>query len=45
MVLCQRAAFYATVLAIALLALVANADYLKSSNAALFFRENAVVLG
>jgi hypothetical protein len=42
---CQRPAFYSTGVAIALLALVANADYLKTANAALFFRENAVVLG
>ena len=42
---CQRPAFYSTGVAIALLALIANADYLKTANAALFFKENAVVLG
>jgi hypothetical protein len=42
---CQRPAFYSTGVAIALLALVANADYLKTANTALFFKENAVVLG
>ena len=42
---CQRPAFYATAVAIALLALIANLDYLKTANAALFFKENALVLG
>lgn len=41
---CQRAAFYSAALAISLLALVANTAYLKTPNAALFFKENAVVL-
>jgi hypothetical protein len=42
---CQRGAFYATAVAIAFLALIANADYLKTANAVLFFEENAIVLG
>jgi hypothetical protein len=40
----QRPYFYAALLACALLSLVANLDYLKTANAALFFKENLTVL-
>lgn len=41
---CQRLAFYGTALAINILALLANIDYLKTANAAVFFKMNALVL-
>lgn len=41
---CQRAAFYATAVAMSLLAMLANLDYLKTTNPAWFLKENALVL-
>ena len=40
----QRPYFYATALAITMLSLVANLAYLKTSNAALFIKQNLTVL-
>lgn len=41
---CQRLAFFTTAVAIGVLAVVANIDYLKLSNPAVFFQMNALVL-